>query len=58
LDKLKGRDNGEPRHTGYWKDNTGCKGVDLSHVAQVRVQWRALVNIVMNIQVLKRQEMT
>jgi hypothetical protein len=29
----------------------GCEGVDLIHLAQVRVQWRAVVNTVMNLRV-------
>jgi hypothetical protein len=32
---------------------TGCEGVDWMHLAQVRDQWRALVNTVMNLRVLQ-----
>lgn len=40
---------GKPRHV--WKDNIklgiieiGCEGMDWIHLAQKRVQWRALLN--------------
>jgi hypothetical protein len=44
------------RLTYRWKDNIRMdlrgEGVDWIHLAQDRVQWQALVNIVMNPQVL------
>jgi hypothetical protein len=46
------------RHRNRWEDNiqmdlrgTGWDGVDWIHLAQDRDQWRALVNMVMNLQV-------
>jgi hypothetical protein len=45
---------GRPRHR--WEEmmvlkETGCEAVDGVHLAQGRVQWQALVNMVMNLQV-------
>jgi hypothetical protein len=46
-----------------WEDNirmdlreTGWENVDWMHLSQVRNQWRALVNIVMNLRVLQKAE--
>ena len=48
---------GRPRHR--WEDNTkidlqevGCGGMDWIELAQDRVRWRPLVNVVMDIRVL------
>jgi hypothetical protein len=44
--------------TGYNKtylEEIGGNGVDWIHLAQGRVQWRDLVNTVMNLFVVKRQ---
>jgi hypothetical protein len=47
---------GRRRHK--WEDNIemylkgiGCEDVDWNHLTQVRDQWRALVNMVMNLRV-------
>jgi len=47
---------GRPRHR--WEDNikidlqeVGCKGMDWIKLAQDRDRWRALVNVVMDLQV-------
>jgi len=55
--KLEGRRLlGRPRHR--WEDNikldlqeVGCGGMDWIEVAEDRGRWRALVNVVMNLQV-------
>jgi hypothetical protein len=55
MESLEGkRPLGRPRCR--WEDNidmdvneTGCEDVDRIHVAQDRIQWRDLVNMVMNI---------
>jgi hypothetical protein len=46
----------EDRDICKWKDNTktdpeevGCETVDWIHLAQDRVQWRALVNTIMKL---------
>jgi hypothetical protein len=46
------------RHSHRWEDirmdprEIGWEGVDWIHLAQDRDQWRAVVNMVMNLQVL------
>jgi len=35
----------------------GCEGMDWIHLAQDRVQWQAVVSIVMNLVVLKDREL-
>jgi hypothetical protein len=53
---LIGKLTGRPRHR--WEDNIkmgfkeiGCEGVNWSHLAQDSVQWRIVVNMVMNLRV-------
>jgi hypothetical protein len=36
-----------------WIKETGSEGVEWMHLAQVRIQWRTLVNTVMNLWVIK-----
>jgi hypothetical protein len=58
---LVGRPLGRPRHR--WEDNIkldlreiGINGANWIQLAQDRVQWRAFVNTVMNLQVPKRKQ--
>jgi hypothetical protein len=56
LENLKGRELGRPRR--IWEDNIrmdlreiGWEDVDWIHLAQVKGQWRAVVNTAMNLRV-------